>query len=211
VLKNGEASEQTSPTQSSDGETVKASPLPIEIYNIMTQAFIDSLAIKIAIFAVFLCMVAVALRRIRWCGEIAHLSSIQPVTCHVHESGIFYAKLPFITIVEGADPSPLLRSILTDDIRCGAITEISGGGDTWWDFTYKGRRFTCKLLSKSEHGSELCRTNCLTGTEEDSRLLQQLVQRIAWSAAVRTGLTCHSVFAAREMARGRTVVGPHVS
>ena len=89
----------------------------------MTQAFIDSLAIKIAIFAVFLCMVAVALRRIRWCGEIAPLSSIQPATCHMHESGSFYAKLPFITIIEGADPSPLLRSILTDDIRCGAITE----------------------------------------------------------------------------------------
>ena len=159
----------------------------------MTQAFIDSLAIKMAVFAFLLMVLAMALRRTRWAGQIAHLASLQSVTIHVHESGASYVKLPFITALPGNDPSPLLRTILSDDLHCGAITEISGGGDLWWDFTYKGKRFTCKLLPKSTHGSELSRTNQTSLNEDDHRLLQQLVYKIGWQAAIKTGLDCHSV------------------
>jgi hypothetical protein len=159
----------------------------------MTQAFIDSLAVKMAVFAFFLMMLAAALRRTRWAGHIAHLASLQSVTCHVHESGASHVKLPFIMALPGNDPSPLLRTILRDNLRCGVITEISGGGDIWWDFNYKGKRFTCKLLPKTAHGSELCRTNHTSLSEDDHRLLQQLVYKIAWQAAIKTGLDCHSV------------------
>jgi hypothetical protein len=150
-----------------------------------------------AVFAFFQMALAAALRRTRWAGQIAHLAALQSVTRQVHESGASYVKLPFITTSPGNDPGndpcPLLRAILTDGLRCGVITEITGGGNFWWDFTYKGKRFTCKLLPKSAHGSELCFTNRGISSEDDYRLLQQLVYKIAWQAATKTGLDCHSV------------------
>src|ERR1700744_1745475 len=98
----------------------------------MNYHFLDILLINVAIFTIFLAIIGVAMRRIRWSGELAYLASIQPVTCHTSFAGKCYAKLPFITIAPSGDPCPLLRTILRVDLACREITEITGGGDTWW-------------------------------------------------------------------------------
>lgn len=157
----------------------------------MNTYLLDSLALKLVAFAAFLLLLSLALKRTRWTGQIAHLASVQPVISRASDSGLVFAKLPFITITpEGS--CPLLRSILVDDLACREITEITGGGDAWWDFTYKGVRFTCKLLPKSEHGSELYRTAGNSFAGELDPVLQLLSYKIAWQAAIKTGLTCHT-------------------
>ncbi len=152
---------------------------------------LDPLALKLAAFTLFLALACWTLKRIRWFGEIAFLTSVQAVSMQIAGSGRSCAKLPFITSKDGA--CPLLHSILVDDLGLREITKISGGGDHWWDFTYQKTRFTCRLLPKSSHGSELYRTSEAPGTEPEKQLLQQLAYRIAWHAARKTGLTCHGL------------------
>jgi hypothetical protein len=153
--------------------------------------FFDTLALKLVAFAALLLLLSWALKRIRWSGQIAHLASVQPIISRVSDSRLVFAKLPYITAApEGS--CPLLRTILVDDLACREITEITGGGDAWWDFTYKGVRFTCKLLPKTEHGSELYRTAGTGSAMEEDPMLQLLAYKIAWQAAIKTGLTCHT-------------------
>lgn len=152
---------------------------------------LDPLAFKLAAFTLFLALAGWTMKRMRWFGEVAFLASVQSVSTRAVGSGRCCAKLPFITSKDGS--CPLFRSILMDDLHLREITEISGGSDHWWDFTYRKKRFTCRLLPKSCHGSELYRSGEAPCTEEEEQLLQELAYRIAWNAARKTGLTCHSL------------------
>ena len=108
-----------------------------------------------------------------------------PPSFHMSEFGNYYAKLPAVIASLDGDTCPLLRAIVTDDLGCGKILEVSGEGDTWWDFTYKGTRFTCMLLVESCHGSELYPTSCTQSTRVERELLGQLVQEISLYANQR--------------------------
>lgn len=149
---------------------------------------LDPTSLKLALFAFCMAGAVWALKRIRWSGEIAQLAAIQSVTCHTYSSGKCYAKLPYVTSSDGQ--CLLLRNILVNDLGCRDITEVAGGGEYWWDFTYRGRRFSCKLLPKSNHGSEIYRVGSLPEGETEDRLLLQLVHKISWNAAIKTGLAC---------------------
>jgi hypothetical protein len=99
-------------------------------------------------------------------------------TFHTNEFGHHYARIPAIVGSLDGDACPLLRAIVTDDLQCGPITEVSGEGDTWWDFTYKGTRFTCMLLVASCHGSELYPSSGTKSTTAERDLLGKLVKEI---------------------------------
>lgn len=108
--------------------------------------------------------------------------SANPPTFHTSEYGNYYAKLP---IIDADNTSLLLRAILTKDLDCGDITEISGDGDTWWDFKYKGTKFTCQLLVEQCCGSDLYPTSCTQSTGPERELLRQLVGEITRHAIER--------------------------
>jgi len=106
-----------------------------------------------------------------------------PATFHTNEFGFYYAKVPVIVASLQGDACPLLRAILTEDLGCGKIMEISGEGDTWWDFTYKGTRFNCMLLVAVCQGSRLYPSSCTECTAAERELLKELVAEI----------TCHAI------------------
>jgi hypothetical protein len=110
-----------------------------------------------------------------------------PPSFHTNEFGLYYAKIPTIVASLDGDTCPVLRAIVTGDLDCGKITEVSGEGDTWWDFTYKGTRFTCMLLVECRHGSELYPSSCTQSTEAERELLRQLVREIGIYADKRAG------------------------
>ena len=110
-------------------------------------------------------------------------SAPPPATYHTNEFGNHYAKVPVIVASLEDDACPLLRAIVTEDLRCGKILEVSGEGDTWWDFTYKGTRFTCELLVALCQGSELYPASCTQSTPAERELLRELVHEI----------TCHAI------------------
>jgi hypothetical protein len=101
------------------------------------------------------------------------------------EFGNYYAKVPFIVASLKGDTCPLLRTILTNDLGCGKITEISGEGGWWWDFTYGGTRFTCELLVAACRGSEFYPRSCTASTAAERDLLQKLIQEIIHYANTR--------------------------
>jgi hypothetical protein len=104
-------------------------------------------------------------------------------TYHTNEFGHHYAKVPVIVASLARDACPLLRSIVTEDLGCGKIVEVSGEGDTWWDFTYKGTTFTCELRVAGCGGSELYPASCNQSTAAERELLRELVNEI----------TCHAI------------------
>ena len=112
---------------------------------------------------------------------------LSPVTYHTNEFGHHYAKVPVIVASLEGDACPLLREIVTEDLGCGEIMEVSGLGDTWWSFTYKGTEFTCMLLAVTcEGGSELYPASCTQSTAAERELLGELVHEITRHAIRRT-------------------------
>ena len=105
-----------------------------------------------------------------------------PPSFHTSEFGNFYAKVPAIVASLDGDVCPLLRAIVTEDLGCSKILEVSGEGDTWWDFTYEGTPFTCMLLIEKCQGSELYPSSCTKSTEAERALLRELVREICFYA-----------------------------
>ena len=93
------------------------------------------------------------------------------------EHGNYYAKLSCIPAHTKGDASPKLRKILKK-LGITEIMEIEGEGGMWWDFDYKGSKFTCDLLVKSCGGSELYPASCTKSTDEERGLLRDLVSDI---------------------------------
>ncbi len=93
------------------------------------------------------------------------------------EYGNYYAKLSCIPANLNGDASPTLRRILKD-LGISDVTEIEGEGGMWWDFDFKGTRFTCDLLVKSCGGSELYPTSCTRSSEAERELLRELATEI---------------------------------
>jgi hypothetical protein len=101
------------------------------------------------------------------------------VTFHTTEFGNFYAKIPAIAASLEGDASPMLRKILTAKLSCEKIREVSGDGDTWWDFTYKGVKFTCMLLVAECGGSEFYPSSCTKSSEAERTMLREVAKLIA--------------------------------
>jgi len=121
---------------------------------------------------------------IRWLwngGRTSHL----PATYHSNEFGLYYAKVPAIAARPRGPICPLLRKILTEDLKCGKIVETSGLGHVWWDFAYKRTDFTCDFLLEECGGSEIYPAIRTTAAEQE--LLRELVDEITFHAIRRTG------------------------
>ncbi|HKQ40553.1 MAG TPA: hypothetical protein VJ063_20960 [Verrucomicrobiae bacterium] len=104
---------------------------------------------------------------------------------NLSEYGNYYAQLRRITAALEGDVCPLLRAILTQDLRCETIDEVSGEGSIWWDFTYKGVRFTVQLLVPSCGGSILYPRSCTRSSAEERELLEEVADKIAAYAKLR--------------------------
>jgi len=107
-------------------------------------------------------------------------------TYHTSEHGLHYVKIPIIVATLDDDACPLLDNILMEDLGCGEIRKIAGEGDEWWDFTYKGTRFTAMLLVAGCGGSEIYPSSCTRSTAEERMLLRELVDEIVRHALQRT-------------------------
>jgi hypothetical protein len=101
------------------------------------------------------------------------------VSFSTSEYGNYYAKLPRITASLQGDACPLLRVILKSDLGCEKIREVSGDGDTWWDFRYRDVQFTCLLLVASCGGSEIYPSSCTKSSPEERKVLDELAPKIA--------------------------------
>ena len=118
----------------------------------------------------------------KWRGN----PSPPPATYHTNKFGHHYAKVPIIVASLEGDACPLLRAIVTEDLGCGKIREVSGEEGTWWDFTYKGTKFTCELLVADCQGSELYPESCTQSTPAERELLRELVHEISCFAIKRS-------------------------
>lgn len=98
---------------------------------------------------------------------------------HTSEYGNFYAKIPAIAASLEGDACPSLRKILTEKLGCEIIREVSGEGDTWWDFTYKDVKFTCMLLVPECGGSEFYPSTCTGSSDSERAMLREVAPLIA--------------------------------
>jgi hypothetical protein len=98
---------------------------------------------------------------------------------HMSEFGNFYAKIPAVVASLEGDACPLLRKILTTKLGCEKIREVSGEGDTWWDFTYGEVNFTCMLLVPECGGSEFYPSSCTKSSEAEHAALRKVATLIA--------------------------------
>jgi hypothetical protein len=105
---------------------------------------------------------------------------------HTSEFGNFYAKIPAIAASREGDACPALRKVLTAKLGCDNIREVSGEGDTWWDFTYKNVKFTCLLLVPECGGSEFYPTSCTNSSEAERATLREVTKLIADYASEET-------------------------
>jgi len=107
------------------------------------------------------------------------------VSFHTSEFGNFYAKIPAIAASLEGDSCPVLREILKEKLGCDPTREVSGEGDTWWDFTYKDVKFTCLLLVEECGGSEFYPSSCTKSTPGERSLLKEVAVLIADHAKKR--------------------------
>jgi hypothetical protein len=98
---------------------------------------------------------------------------------HTSEFGNFYAKIPAITASRDGDACPVLRKVLKEKLGCEEIREVSGEGDTWWDFAYKDVKFTCILLVPECGGSEFYPSSCTKSSEAERAALREIAPLIS--------------------------------